>query len=124
MGQFPYLDFHDFHLLDLPAHLSSHSGVLAAEMARELSAVCFRIKGSDNAYTYSPQANTIDIIAGTEADTVVELNHESWQSLVNDQVSLQHLLCTGKIVTGSTEPVLFERWEVVLRVMLHDYPFT
>ncbi len=123
MGQFPYLDFHDFHLLSLPAHLSSHSGVLAAEMARELPALCFRLKDSDNAYTYSPQAHTIDIIAGTEADTVIELDYESWQGLINDQLSLQHLLCTSKVVVSGSEPELFGRWESVLRAMLRDYLF-
>lgn len=66
-------DFHDFHLRYLPAQLSGSRGVLAANRARELPAICFRLSNSDNAYCYHPAAQSIAIVAGTIEIKVSEI---------------------------------------------------
>lgn len=122
MDNFPALDFHDFHLKQLPERLAAGNGALAAIAARELGAISFRIKDTDNAYTYKPGADCIQILAGTEGDTVVELEHELWQGLVHDLESAPGLLYAGKIGQGGGDQMQFVRWEPALRAMFHGRP--
>ena len=103
------LDFHDFHLQELPRRLAAGHGQLAAVAARELPAICFRIKDTDNAYTLQPQPDTIAIVAGTEAETVVELDDSEWQGLIRG----------GPIPAVLGDADLSIRWESVLKAMVY-----
>lgn len=122
MEQFPDLDFHHFHLLTLPALLADGHGQLAAVAARELAPLCFRLSGTDNAYTYQPGPETINIVAGTEADTVIDIDQQSWQGLVYDLESAPGLLYSGKLGHGEGDAMLFVLWEPALRAMFHGRP--
>ncbi|WP_101760399.1 hypothetical protein [Oceanicoccus sp. KOV_DT_Chl] len=84
MNDFPEIDFHEFHLRDLPGRLASGNGVLAAMAARELPSIGFILKDSDHAYSYMPGSESIAIVAGTEAETIIEIEASSWQGLVHD----------------------------------------
>ncbi len=114
MTDFPELDFHDFHLQELPRRLKAGHGQLAAVAARELPSICFQIKDTDNAYTLQPMPETIAIVAGTEAETVIELEHQQWQGLMKG----------GRSVSTVLEPRLkaladeLSRWDTVLRAMI------
>ena len=107
MTDFSQLDFHDFHLQELPRRLAAGHGLPAAVAARELPSICFRIKDTDNAYTLQPMPETIAIVAGTEAETVVELDRHQWQEVMEGSLSKQLI------------PAELARWETVLRAMVY-----
>ncbi len=115
MTDFSELDFHDFHLQELPRRLAAGHGRLAAMAARELPAICFRIKNTDNAYTLQPMPETIAIVAGTETEAVVELDQLQWQGLVGGGESLSAMLDSHHRAYG----IELERWESVLKAMFY-----
>ena len=119
MEPFPELDFHDFHLLKLPGLLASGHGQLAALAARELAPLCFRISGTDNAYTYQPGVDTINIVAGTEAETVIDIEQRSWQRLVYDPESAAGRLLADNPGQSVGDSKLLLLWEPVLRAMFY-----
>ena len=112
MTDFSGLDFHDFHLQELPRRLQAGHGLIAARLARELPSLCFRLKDTDNAYTLEPMAETIAIVAGTEAETVIELDDTQWQALLAGNDALSRL--SGK--DNSHNDLV--RWDAVLRAMV------
>ena len=119
MTDFPKLDFHDFHLQQLPRQLAVGHGLLAAQAARELAAICFRLKDSDHAYTFQPMAETIAIVAGTEAEQVVELDQSQWQAMIYHFKSSPELLSAGHISQTDDNSIVPHRWQSVLRAMLY-----
>lgn len=118
MTDFAELDFHDFHLQELPRRLAAGYGLLAAKAARELTAICFRLKESDHAYTFQPMAETIAIVAGTEAEQVVELDQSQWQTMIYHFKSSSEPLCAGQITQTDDNSIVPDRWQSVLRAML------
>lgn len=116
-----YLDFHDFHLRVLPVMLASGNGQRAAEAARELAPLCLRLAESDNAYTYVPAADTITIVAGTEAEAVVELDEASWRQWLDEYSSPVISAEQSGQAEGCSEPTDEMRWQAVLRVMLYRF---
>lgn len=113
------LDFHDFHLQLLPTLLANGNGQRAAEAARELAPLCVRLAESDDAYTYVPAADTIAVVAGTEAEVVIELDEASWRRWVDEHSS--PLIADQQMVydSGCGDN---DRWHIVLTAMF--YPFT
>lgn len=121
MTDFPELDFHDFHLQELPRRLAAGHGLLAAKAARELPAICFRLKDTDHAYTLQPMAETIAIVAGTEAEQMVELDQSQWQDVIYDLKSSSGPLYGDQITRANDSSEVLDRWESVLRAMIYGY---
>ena len=121
MTDFSELDFHDFHLQELPRRLAAGHGLLAAGAARELPAVCFRLKDTDHAYTLQPTPETIAIIAGTEAEQVVELDQSQWQAMIDDLKFSSGLMYGDQISHTDDSSVVLNRWQLVLRLMLYGH---
>ncbi|ARN76149.1 hypothetical protein [Oceanicoccus sagamiensis] len=119
MTDFPELDFHDFHLQELPRRLAAGHGLLAAIAARELPALCFRLTDTDNAYTFQPMPETIAIIAGTEAEQVVELDHLQWQGLIYNLKSTSGCLSIDDSCHSEDVSAMLKRWELVLAAMFY-----
>ena len=120
MNQSPTIDFHDFHLQELPRRLAAGNGHLAANAARELEAIGFRIQGSDNAYSYQPASQSINIIAGTEANCMIELGQQAWEELVQELESSSGLLAA--LVSDEAQlEIELSRWELVLRLMFYGH---
>jgi hypothetical protein len=113
------IDFHHYHLRELPILLVARGGN-AALLARELAAVCLRLRGSDNAYSYRPQAFTIEIVAGTEADTVIELSLADWQALVaGEKLGPALFEFRGANNMFIDDGDYFNRWQLVIAAMYH-----
>ncbi len=118
-------DFHDFHLFELPRRLANGNAVLAAEQSRELVPICLRWQHTDEAYTYVPGAMSVQIMAGTEADLLIELEENFWRRLLtpgaNDSRELEQR-ASGSL--DEWQKYACQRWAVVLRVMYHGQGLT
>ncbi|MEH6909909.1 MAG: hypothetical protein V7459_04915 [Oceanicoccus sp.] len=110
-------DFHDFHLVELPLKLRQGVGVLAAEATRELEPLCVRIGDSDNAYTYQPRAETVDIIAGTEADLEIELDQACWDQLRAGSIADTKIQRCFGVECGDVDNVSIAQWRVALQII-------
>lgn len=119
MSNSPEIDFHDFHLLELPRRLAAGNDLLAATAARELPAIGFRLKGTDNAYSYYPDSHTIAIIAGTEAETIIEMEQGAWQNLIYNLEKQAGLLTECNVVDQWGDVIDLKQWEQVLCAMFY-----
>ncbi|MFA7554204.1 MAG: hypothetical protein WCY88_08135 [Spongiibacteraceae bacterium] len=109
------VDFHNMHLLELPGRLTGDAGLRAAIAARELPAICFQIENSDHAYTYCPGPETINIVAGTEAETILNLGLEQWRSMIVWlQTGEQQVVVLPESLTGNED---FIHWRAALKEM-------
>jgi hypothetical protein len=119
---FENLDFDDFHRGELPRRLAGGHGSLAAAAVRKLGSLAFRLPGG-RAYTYAPVDAGVAIIAGDEkADTVIELDHASWEGLVHDYESAPGLLYGGRVQCRRGRAMRFVGWEPGLRAMYAGRP--
>lgn len=110
-------DFHHFHLIELPLKLRQGAGVLAAKATRELESLCIRISHSDDAYTYQPGAETVDIIAGTEAGLEIKLDQASWCQLrAGSAVDAEIQRCFG-VECEDMDNVTIAQWRVALEII-------
>jgi hypothetical protein len=115
-----HIDFHNFHLRELPARLAAGNGLRAAIAARELPALCFRIANTDNAYTYRPGPETIHIIAGTEAKNIIEVDYSVWQQLVCGQIEVSSVYCRDHAAARDDDALDVQGWQSVLRAMFDE----
>lgn len=112
------IDFHDFHLIELPRRMQAAAGLTAARLARELAPLCVRVSHTDNAYTYMPQPNTIAVVAGTEAPQQLLLGEEQWQQLHTDSQALAAVI-NAMNSDEELEPEFLLRWQAVIAVMYY-----
>lgn len=115
------IDFHEFHLIELPRRMRADAGLKAARLARELPSLCVRIRDSDNAYTYVPQPHSIAIVAGTEAEQPVLLDKDEWQQLHNDPQSLAAVMTSVhcEAVNDEEKAAFLQRWQAVIAIMYY-----
>lgn len=119
---FAALDFDGFHVHDLPAQLAAGRGALAAKAARNLQPLAFRLPGG-GAWTYRPQGDAVAIERGdAAADTVIELDHESWEGLVHDYESAPGLLYAGRVRSARGNAMQLVLWEPALRALYQGRP--
>lgn len=119
---FPALDFRAFHREELPRRLARGWGRMAAPAARSLGALAFRLP-SGEAYAYRPDGDAIRVVEGDAgAETVVALDHESWEGLVHDLESAPGLLYAGRATRVRGDLMRFVGWEPSLRAMFHGIP--
>ncbi len=114
---FPAIDFSDFHRLELPALLAAGRGAMAAPAAVGLRSIAIQLPGGV-AFTYRPQARSIDISAGTGgADTVIEMDLDSWQGLVHELEAPAGLLYAQRARCVQGNPLDLMSWESALRAL-------
>jgi Phytanoyl-CoA dioxygenase (PhyH) len=119
---FPPVDFHWFHREELPRRLDAGHGALAARGARRLGSFAFRLPSGD-AYTYVPGEDGISVVAGDErADTVIELESEIWQNVVNELDAAAGLLYGGRATCRRGKAIRWLDWEPALRAMISGRP--
>jgi hypothetical protein len=119
---FPPLDFHWFHREELPRRLAAGHGALAVPGARRLGSFAFRLPSGD-AYTYLPAEDGVAVVAGDEqADTVIELEPELWQNVVNELDAAAGLLYGGRATCRRGKAIRWLDWEPVLRAMIAGRP--
>lgn len=116
------LDFDEFHREELPRRLAAGHGALAAADGARIGSLAFRLTGG-GAYSYIPQADRIDIVSGDEqAQTVVELDSESWQGIVRELETPPGLIYARRVKCLRGDPMHFVRWEPRLRAMYNGRP--
>ncbi len=114
------LDFDQFHRVELPRRLAAGNGALAARGA-DLGSLAVRLPDGA-AYQYRPRPGGIDVRAGDDADTVVELSHESWQGIVDELETAPGLTYAGTVKCLKGDLMSFVRWEPALRAMFNGRP--
>ena len=113
--------FRRFHAVDLPQRIASGNGALAFTDAERLGSIGLRTPAGS--YTYRPEHGSVAILEGEEhADTVVEMDLDSWLGLVSDLDTAPGLLYGGRVEIASGKPLRFVRWEPGLRALFHGAP--
>ncbi len=121
-ARFEALDFNGFHRSELPRRLAAGNGALAAADSARIGSLAFRLSGGD-AYSYLPRADGIEILPGDErAQTVIQLDHESWQGIVHELETPPGLIYAGRVECVRGDPMHFVRWEPRLRAMYNGRP--
>ena len=113
--------FHWFHTVELGERLRRGNGALAfADVARLGS---LAIATPAGAYTYRAGDGTVEVLAGTDmADTVIEMDLDSWAGLVADLDTAPGLFYGGRATAVHGKALRFVRWEPGLRAMFHGLP--
>ena len=97
IAEFEDLDFDAFHQRELPERLAAGNGAAVVGAVRRLGSLALRLTGG-GAYTYAVESGGIAVSPGdAAADTVIELDQESWEGLVHDYESAPGLLYAGRL---------------------------
>jgi ectoine hydroxylase-related dioxygenase (phytanoyl-CoA dioxygenase family) len=113
--------FHRFHREELPARIAAGNGALAWVDLRHLGTLGLRTPAG--AYTYVPQDGSVAVVEGDEpADTVIDLDLESFAGLVSDLDTAPGLFYGGRVTVSRGKPLRFVRWEPGLRALYHGLP--
>lgn len=119
---FEDLDFESFHREQLPERLRAGNGELAARAPGTRGSLAFRMP-TGPAFTYVARGSSIEVIAGdATADTVIELDPESWQGLVHDYETAPGLLYGGRAKSLRGKAMRLVAWEPALRAMYTGRP--
>jgi len=113
--------FHVFHQKTLPERIAAGNGALAWKDLQNLGTLGLRTPAG--VYTYVPNRGTVEIIQGEDrADTVIDLDLESFVGLASDLDTAPGLFYGGQAVASAGKPGRFIRWEPGLRALYHGRP--
>lgn len=116
------LDFLRFHRDELPARLAEGRHALVARAAAGLRSIAVRLPGGP-AYTYRPHADGVDLTPGDDAaETVIELDVESWRGLVHELEAPAGLLYAQRVRCVRGNPIDLMAWESALRALYNGRP--
>ncbi len=119
---FASIDFHRFHGEELPALLAAGRARLAARAAVGLGSIALRLPNG-TAYTYRARESGIDVTPGDDsADTVIEMDLDSWQGLVHELEAPAGLLYAGRVRCVRGNAVDLMAWESALRALYNGRP--
>jgi Phytanoyl-CoA dioxygenase (PhyH) len=111
----PAIDFDAFHRLELPLRLERGNGAIAFADLKDAPALGLRVPGAGDGYTYVPRDGTVRVEAGTSgADTVVELELNSWRELVCEYRTPIGLAYANKLTFARGDYSGLSRWEAAL----------
>ncbi len=113
--------FRRFHTVDLPRRIAAGNGALAFADVERLGAIGLRTPAGS--FTYRPDHGSVSVLPGeAEADTVVEMDLESWHGLISDLDTAPGLFYGGRVTVVDGKPLRFVRWEPGLRALFHGVP--
>ncbi|HKD65666.1 MAG TPA: phytanoyl-CoA dioxygenase family protein [Candidatus Binataceae bacterium] len=119
----PAIDFDAFHRAELPRRLASGNGPIAYADLKNAPPLGFRIAGAGSGYTYVAGDGTVRVAAGTsDADTVVELDLNSWREMVCEYRTPIGLAYAGKLSFPRGEYAGLSRWEAALWAVFMGRP--
>lgn len=119
---FASIDFDEYHRTTLPALLTGERGGFAARAAGHLRGLAFQLPGGA-AYTYAPGEGGIRVEVGaSNAATVIEIDHASWEGLVHDYESAAGLLYGSRVDCERGSGMELIAWEPALRAMFAGRP--
>lgn len=113
---FPPIDFDRYHREHLPALLPVRRA-LALRATEGLRSFAFRLRDG-GAFTYLRREGGLEVAPGDEtADTVIELDLESWQGLVHELEAPAGLLYAGRLRCLRGQAIDLMAWEPGLRAL-------
>lgn len=116
---FAFIDFEGFHRDQLARWLGSDRGRIAGRAAAHLGSLAIAVSGA-GAFTYRPDAGRLHVVAGElDADTVLEMDLETWQGLVHDLEAPAGLLYGNRVRCRRGNAVELMTWETPLRALYH-----
>jgi ectoine hydroxylase-related dioxygenase (phytanoyl-CoA dioxygenase family) len=119
---FPAIDFLYFHREELPARLAEGRRLLVARAAAGLRSIAVRLPGGP-AFAYRPHADGVDLTPGEDgADTVIEIDADSWQGLVHELEAPAGLLYARRVRCVRGNPIDLMAWESALRALYNGRP--
>jgi ectoine hydroxylase-related dioxygenase (phytanoyl-CoA dioxygenase family) len=119
---FESLDFTAFHERTLPQRIAAGHGALAAKALARLGPLAFRLPDG-NAWTYRPIPDGVALERGdAAADTVIEIDLESWEGLAHDYESAPGLLYAGRVRCARGSAMQLVLWEPALRALYQGRP--
>jgi len=119
---FPQIDFLRFHREELPALLAAGRYRLVAQAAARLGSLALRLPDGA-AWTYRPRQNGVDLVPGdAAADTVIEMDLDTWQGLVHELEAPAGLFYARRLrcLRGSAIDLML--WESALRALYNGRP--
>ena len=117
VAAFPAIDFDRYHREELPALLDARRQERAVRATDGLGSLALRLRDG-GAFTYRRGERALDIVPGDEgADTVIELDQESWQGLVHELEAPAGLLYAGRVRCLRGQAVDLMSWEPGLRAL-------
>jgi hypothetical protein len=120
---FSPIDFLGFHREELPALMATGRERLATRAAAgHLHSIALRLPDGP-AYTYRPHHGGVEIIPGDDvADTVIEMDLDSWQGLVHELEAPAGLLYARRARCRRGNPLDLMAWESALRALYNGRP--
>ncbi len=113
--------FRHFHETVLPARIEAGNGRLAYADLEGLGTLA--VRSPAGSYTYVPNEGTVEVCEGEDgADTVVELDLDSWLGLVSDLDTAPGLFYSERATVPRGKPMRFVRWEPGIRALFHGLP--
>jgi hypothetical protein len=115
--------FNEAHNKVLPERLSEQWGKLAASQVRDVPSLAIGLSDGP-AYTYSYRADesSIELLPGTNAATVVEVNEADWLGLWDSTETILGLVMSGRATLVSGDVADFVSWEPAIRVLYEKLP--
>lgn len=119
---FQALSFDGFHEGELATKIAGGRGALAAKALDGLRSLAFRLPDGA-AWTYRPVEGGVVLERGeTGADTLIAIDHESWEGLVHDYESAPGLLYGSRVSCLRGDALQFVLWEPALRALYQGRP--
>jgi len=121
--------FRDYHESILPAGIERAAAALPRAYAESLKSLGIRIRETGEACTYfidwSDDAGPrVECRFGSDdAETLVELDHESWADLTRDLESAAGLIYGKRAASLRGDLMQFLHWEPALRWLFVGLPF-
>lgn len=113
---FPSLDFDRYHRDQLAVILTDRQA-LALDATQGLGSLALRLPDGA-AFTYRRRDGALEVVPGDEtADTVIELDRQSWQGLVHELEAPAGLLYAGRVRCLRGQAIDLVAWEPGLRAL-------
>ena len=112
-----------FHREVMPERLRRPDIAAIARAAAPLGAIGFRMRGSNDCYSYYPDGDRIALRADDGADTLVELDEALWQGIALDLETAPALIYGDRLGAGCRGDLgNFMQWEPMLRSLYTGLP--
>ena len=115
------MTFASFHAVDVPALLARGNGEMAARALQPGDRVALATPGG-GAYTYWCTGDDVEVAAGIDAATVVELDDDAFDDLVTEAWSVYGLLYGDRVRVRAGDFATLAAWEAPLQAVWWGRP--
>ena len=115
------IDFEAYHRETLPGRLTSDAVCTAVPLLRRVGSLAIRLR-EGGAWTYAAGEGGLELRPGEDADTVVEVDHETWCGIVRELEAPAGLLYAGRVKCVRGTAINLVNAEPALRALYNDRP--